>query len=1581
MACCCHTQDNCALQREAAVASLRDFYTFIKITIYYWSMFFWFSAGIYESARLLKSYSTAMVAAFRFLDWNPVMLLTTTILPAVSAVYTCSVPNTHIAFDVPIVIGYLYWVVRSSLLIIEAGAIFDEFSEASAKLRNTRWKPKRMKNHKVRRPRVPFYKRGNHRKTVRLKKEAAARKNKAAEEERSRKDALSEKNLFRAYLRHYMDPEYLWIDDAVNDLEEKGTVWLDDNSSPPTCYWKYLHRLPYAEYFDGICKSNPDLPSLLFDFAHESILRSATATTTLLQDFVFTADSKNYNLTAMTQTNDLFRFQSMYHTEACPQGAPLVFDSGASITISPYKEDFVSMDTSPEMLAQNTVTGFAQGSETLVKGIGTICVLVHTDNGDRRYIETEAYWIPQARTRLLSVCRYQQAYKGEGCRFSIEDGGTVFTFPSSTGGGKITFDSQRSNNIPKTTAFSQEYRKSAANGSGRQVFMVLDNSNVNLTPSQKALLKLHFCLGHFNLPWIQKLIAQGVLETTEREMTSKNAICNCMACQLAKQTRRPEGVVHQKLRKEKDGNLKKGTLRPGAMISSDQFVSSLPGRLPNTYGKEKVSEKFVGGTVFIDEASGLFTVELQVSLGAAETIRAKNKMEREAIRHGIAILGYRADNGVYKSKEFNDDLKKFNQTIIFSGVGAHHHNGIAERGIRTISTAARAILIHAMIHWPDETALDLWPFAVQYAVYLWNRMPQKSSGLSPIEIFYNTKSDHSDLKMARCWGCPAYVLDPTLQDGKKLPRWSPRSKLGQFLGRSDKHSSTVGLIRNCKTNAVTAQFHVVYDDHFSTMDSDLNHDNIPVPENFNNLMKFSRENAYDPDDFVSKRRAELERAKRSNPIPAPQPTAEPAPERAPPVERAPERAPAPAVVNPNSPSNTREEQRERVPDPITPTNVSDPHVTFDVDDSDSEASDATPAASPTPRRSSRVRKTAIASDMMVQGRGRNSQRYFSASYLGYLNDCFGEMDLYDAFIVERDLDSKSSYLTRQFEVLHCMKLDDDDPEILHAQHPFAFAARANVEDTPRFHEAMSSPDREGFIKAMNIEIEQLNDMEAFVTVPRQKAIDEGRQVIECTWAFKRKRYPDGTVKKLKARLCVRGDLQELGVDVFDTYSPVVQWSTIRLLLILSVILKLETKQVDYTLAFVQAKAEPGIYIEMPKMFEQDGCILELKRNLYGQRDAPLKFYEHLRKGFEQRGFHISSFDPCLFLSDTCICLTYVDDCIFMSRRAEDIDSVIDSLKNDTSNGKEVFLLEVEDDYAGFLGIDISESKTVDGAVELLQTGLIDRILAALNLDDDDVVIRTEPASSTPLTKDESGPPRKEHWSYASIIGMLLYLSSNSRPDITYAVNSCARFTHCARESHEKAVKRIARYLKGTRDKGLIFKPDQELKLDLYADADFAGLWNPNDAHDPISVKSRTGFIVTLGGVPVTWSSKLQTEIATSTLHAEYVALSTGMRDLIPIADTLDELCKYLKVERTGESRVIRAFEDNEGALTLANSKLPKTTPRTKHFAVKYHWFREKLEDYNIKIVPVRTDLQEADIFTKGLDKSEFRKKRLLLMGW
>lgn len=90
---------------------------------------------------------------------------------------------------------------------------------------------------------------------------------------------------------------------------------------------------------------------------------------------------------------------------------------------------------------------------------------------------------------------------------------------------------------------------------------------------------------------------------------------------------------------------------------------------------------------------------------------------------GIAIKNYHGDNGVYKTKEFRKDLADHKQTIQFSGVGAHHQNGIAEQAIRTISESARAMLLHLAIHWLEEVTLDLWPMAMDYAIYLWNRMP------------------------------------------------------------------------------------------------------------------------------------------------------------------------------------------------------------------------------------------------------------------------------------------------------------------------------------------------------------------------------------------------------------------------------------------------------------------------------------------------------------------------------------------------------------------------------------------------------------------------------------------------------------------------------------------------------------------------------------------------------------------------------------------------------------------------------------------------------------------------------------------
>ena len=192
----------------------------------------------------------------------------------------------------------------------------------------------------------------------------------------------------------------------------------------------------------------------------------------------------------------------------------------------------------------------------------------------------------------------------------------------------------------------------------------------------------------------------------------------CDSCERGKAHRRSEDVVATTIRTEKDGGIKKGHLRPGSHISTDQFVSSVPGSRSHTAGREGEHEKYKGGTVFIDESSSFLGVENQVSFNYGETIRGKRRYEREFRDYGVEIKHYLADNGVYRVRELRREIEKENQTISMCGVGAHHQNATAERVIRTISEAARNTMIHAALHWLEEMVVDLWPFAIDYVNFI-----------------------------------------------------------------------------------------------------------------------------------------------------------------------------------------------------------------------------------------------------------------------------------------------------------------------------------------------------------------------------------------------------------------------------------------------------------------------------------------------------------------------------------------------------------------------------------------------------------------------------------------------------------------------------------------------------------------------------------------------------------------------------------------------------------------------------------------------------------------------------------------------
>jgi histone deacetylase 1/2 len=311
--------------------------------------------------------------------------------------------------------------------------------------------------------------------------------------------------------------------------------------------------------------------------------------------------------------------------------------------------------------------------------------------------------------------------------------------------------------------------------------------------------------------------------------------------------------------------------------------------------------------------------------------------------------------------------------------------------------------------------------------------------------------------------------------------------------------------------------------------------------------------------------------------------------------------------------------------------------------------------------------------------------------------------------------------------------------------------------------------------------------------------------------------------------------------------------------------------------------------------------------------------------------------------------------------------------------KSKFKLGEEGDLCDYLGIKIMRRS--DGIIVLTQPQLIASILQDLSLQAPNAKGRSTPALSSVLLKeDREGAPFDESFHYRSVIDKLNYLEKSTRPELAYAVHQCARFCTEPRRSHAEAVKRIGRYLLATKGQGIILQPQQGT-FDCWVDASHAGEWNKSHAqNDPSTAKSRTGYVIMFAGCPLVWASKLQTEIALSSTEAEYIALSTATREIIPLIAFLKEAKERgVPVDVQDAAIHCKIFEDNSGAIEMA--KVPKMRPRTKHLNIKYHFFRQHVQTGLLSVYAVKTENQIADIFTKPLNEQVFQTHRKSIIGW
>ena len=533
-------------------------------------------------------------------------------------------------------------------------------------------------------------------------------------------------------------------------------------------------------------------------------------------------------------------------------------------------------------------------------------------------------------------------------------------------------------------------------------------------------------------------------------------------------------------------------------------------------------------------------------------------------------------------------------------------------------------------------------------------------------------------------------------------------------------------------------------------------------------------------------------------------------------------------------------------------------------------------------------------------------------------------------------------------------------------------------DTMYHHQAMRQPDRDDFKAAMDKEIKDQMQNGNF-TVLRRDSLPKETQILPTVWQMKRKRdIESGRIIKHKARLNVDGSKMKKGVHYDETYSPVANWSSIRLLLTLVTALNWHSVQIDYVQAFPQAPAEKPIYLRIPigfKMSKGDpkDYVLRVDRNVYGQRQASRIWHLHLVDILTNTlKFKQSNYDECVFYRGNTIYLLYTDDSILAGPDKSEIDSIINEIKQAKLD------ITVLGDLKDFLGVHIA--KEDDGRIHISQPHLIQQIIEQ-TFHSNAKPQRVPAKPSSILRRCSSSPPYTPEFNYKSVIGKLNYLERGSRSDISYATHQCARFTTDPKRSHVEAVRWLVKYLIGTKDKGYYINPAINEGLKVYVDADFSGNWDPEIPElDRDTARSRHGYIITYMDAPIVWKSQLQTEIALSSTESEYTGLSYALREAIPIMNMLNELKAHgFKISSTKPTITCRVFEDNSGALEMATTH--KFRPRTKHINVKLHHFRDYVTKGMISVHSISTRHQLADYLTKPLKEEILLPLRRKVMGW
>ncbi|KAM4061690.1 reverse transcriptase (RNA-dependent DNA polymerase) [Hirsutella rhossiliensis] len=418
--------------------------------------------------------------------------------------------------------------------------------------------------------------------------------------------------------------------------------------------------------------------------------------------------------------------------------------------------------------------------------------------------------------------------------------------------------------------------------------------------------------------------------------------------------------------------------------------------------------------------------------------------------------------------------------------------------------------------------------------------------------------------------------------------------------------------------------------------------------------------------------------------------------------------------------------------------------------------------------------------------------------------------------------------------------------------------------------------------------------------------------------------------KCKARICVRGDLQDED-DGRETYAATLAAKTFRIVMAIAARFDLDVRQFDVSNAFLYSdiKKDHPVYVRLPQGFA-----------LYGLRESPLLWYNEISQALKEAG--IDHEEPCVFTNGKILALVYVDDILILNPRQEK--KAVNDLVQHLQSKYDLR----EEEFKWYLGIRAVRDRP-NRKVYLCQDAYIEKIARKFKLSDLKLRVPSIPIATIPLVKYNGQATKEEIKAYQERVGSLMYIAVMTRPDIARAAAQLARFLTNPSPEHLEAANQCIRYLYSTRFLAIV-------------DASFGD--------DVETRRSSQRYVMMLFNGPVIWKAGLQDTVTTSTTEAEILSLERTTKE----SYALDRLLRDISLDLGP----LKIYCDNLQSIRLVVEENQRITTKLRHVDIQNMWLKQEFKKGRFLVEYLKTDQMPADGLTKALSRAKFEHFRSML---